>query len=38
MGFSHGTLAHRELDSYLDSEMLGWNIVPHTWPRDGPLG
>lgn len=36
--FPHGTLAHRERAAYLVSQVLGWNIVPHTWLRDGPLG
>ncbi|WP_285244275.1 SCO1664 family protein [Pseudarthrobacter sp. fls2-241-R2A-127] len=36
--FPDGTLAHREVAAYLVSEVLGWNIVPLTWLRDGPLG
>jgi uncharacterized repeat protein (TIGR03843 family) len=36
--FPDGTLAHRETAAYLVSEALGWNIVPRTWLRDGPLG
>lgn len=36
--FPHGTLAHRELAAYLVSQALGWNVVPHTWLRDGPQG
>lgn len=36
--FPHGTLAHRELAAYLVSQVLGWNVVPHTWLRVGPLG
>ncbi|MBO0909553.1 SCO1664 family protein [Arthrobacter sunyaminii] len=36
--FPDGFLAHREVAAYLVSEMLGWNIVPRTWLRDGPLG
>jgi uncharacterized repeat protein (TIGR03843 family) len=36
--FPHGTLAHREMASFLVSEAMGWNIVPRTWLRDGPLG
>ncbi|MGB9033423.1 phosphatidylinositol kinase [Arthrobacter sp. UCD-GKA] len=36
--FPHGALAHRELAAYLVSQALGWNVVPHTWLRDGPLG
>ncbi|MFF8519636.1 SCO1664 family protein [Glutamicibacter creatinolyticus] len=36
--FPHGMLAHREMASYLVSQVLGWDVVPHTWLRDGPLG
>ncbi|GJF11061.1 phosphatidylinositol kinase [Mycolicibacterium cyprinidarum] len=36
--FPDGTLAGRELCSYLISAALGWNIVPHTIIRDGPAG
>ena len=36
--FPDGCLAHREVAAYLVSEVLGWNIVPRTWLRDGPLG
>ncbi|MEV7662053.1 SCO1664 family protein [Paenarthrobacter sp. NPDC089316] len=36
--FPHGTLARREVAAYLVSQVLGWDIVPHTWLRDGPLG
>ncbi|WP_404321058.1 SCO1664 family protein [Arthrobacter luteolus] len=36
--FPDGCLAHREVAAYLVSEALGWNIVPRTWLRDGPLG
>lgn len=36
--FPDGTLAGRELCSYLISSALGWNIVPHTIIRDGPAG
>lgn len=36
--FPHGTLAHREVAAFLVSEVLGWNLVPHTWLRDGPFG
>ncbi len=36
--FPDGCLAHREVAAYLVSEALGWNIVPKTWLRDGPLG
>ena len=36
--FPDGTLAHREAAAYLVSETFGWNVVPRTWLRDGPLG
>lgn len=36
--FPDGTLAGRELASYLVSAALGWNIVPYTIIRDGPAG
>ena len=36
--FPDGTLADRELASYLISEFLGWNVVPFTIIRDGPAG
>ena len=36
--FPDGTLAGRELCSYLVSTALGWNIVPYTIIRDGPAG
>ncbi|WP_394250990.1 SCO1664 family protein [Arthrobacter pityocampae] len=36
--FPDGFLAHREVAAYLVSEILGWNIVPRTWLRDGPFG
>jgi len=36
--FPDGDLAHREAAAYLVSEALGWNVVPRTWLRDGPLG
>lgn len=36
--FPSGTLAQREVAAYKVSEVFGWNIVPHTWLRDGPLG
>jgi uncharacterized repeat protein (TIGR03843 family) len=36
--FPDGTLAGREASSYLISEALGWNLVPHTIVRDGPAG
>lgn len=36
--FPDGFLAHREVAACLVSEVLGWNVVPRTWLRDGPLG
>ncbi|MFJ6044116.1 SCO1664 family protein [Brachybacterium paraconglomeratum] len=36
--FPGGTLARREVASFLVSEALGWDIVPRTWLRDGPFG
>ena len=36
--FPEGCLAHREVAAYLVSQVLGWDVVPHTWLRDGPLG
>ncbi|MEW5812394.1 MAG: SCO1664 family protein [Actinomycetota bacterium] len=36
--FPDGTLAGREVSSYLVSAALGWNVVPHTVLRDGPAG
>ncbi|TKV28827.1 SCO1664 family protein [Arthrobacter sp. NamB2] len=36
--FPDGQLAHREVAAYLVSEVLGWNIVPRTWLREGPFG
>ena len=36
--FPDGTLAHREVAAYLVSQVIGWDVVPHTWLRDGPLG
>jgi uncharacterized repeat protein (TIGR03843 family) len=36
--FPDGFLAHREVAAYLVSEAFGWNVVPHTWLRDGPFG
>lgn len=36
--FPHGTLAHREAAAYLVSQTVGWDIVPLTWLREGPLG
>ena len=37
-GFTDGVLAPPEVAAYLVSEVLGWNVVPRTWLRDGPLG
>ncbi|MGI8645989.1 MAG: SCO1664 family protein [Nocardioides sp.] len=36
--FPDGTLAGREVASYAVSEALGWDVVPHTFLRDGPHG
>ena len=36
--FPDGTLAGRECGSFLVSEALGWNVVPHTIIRSGPAG
>ncbi|MDQ3155433.1 MAG: SCO1664 family protein [Actinomycetota bacterium] len=36
--FPDGNLARREAASYVLSESFGWNVVPQTWLRDGPLG
>lgn len=36
--FPTGTLADREYAAWLVSEALGWDIVPPTVLRDGPLG
>ena len=36
--FPDGTLAGREVAAYLVSQSFGWNIVPRTWLREGPLG
>ncbi|MBC7633375.1 MAG: SCO1664 family protein [Flavobacterium sp.] len=36
--FPDGNLARRERAAYVLSETLGWNVVPHTWLRDGPMG
>ncbi len=36
--FPGNDLANREVAAYLVSEALGWNIVPRTWLREGPLG
>jgi uncharacterized repeat protein (TIGR03843 family) len=36
--FPDGNLARREVAAYTVSETFGWNLVPRTWLRDGPLG
>ncbi len=36
--FPDGNLASREAAAYLVSEWFGWNVVPPTWLRAGPLG
>jgi len=36
--FPGGNLASRERAAYLVSESFGWDIVPRTWLRDGPMG
>ena len=36
--FPDGDLASREVAACLVSEAFGWNIVPLTWLREGPLG
>ena len=36
--FPDGTLAGREVASYLISEALGWGVIPRTVLRDGPFG
>jgi uncharacterized repeat protein (TIGR03843 family) len=36
--FPDGNLASRESAAYLVSQALGWNVVPRTWLRDGPMG
>ncbi|MCW2789657.1 MAG: hypothetical protein JWP56_1960 [Aeromicrobium sp.] len=36
--FPDGHLADREVAAYLVSEVLGWDVVPRTWLRDGPMG
>ncbi len=36
--FPSGTLADREVAAYLVSQATGWDVVPHTWLRDGPHG
>ncbi len=36
--FPEGTLAGREVAAYLVSKALGWDVVPLTLEREGPLG
>ena len=36
--FPDGTLAEREVAAYVVSTALGWDVVPPTVLRDGPLG
>ncbi|HZC26508.1 MAG TPA: SCO1664 family protein [Actinopolymorphaceae bacterium] len=36
--FAHGSLARREVATYLLSVAAGWDIVPPTVLRDGPFG
>src|SRR5215510_14672984 len=36
--FPDGTLAGREVAAYLLSSATGWDVVPLTLLRDGPLG
>lgn len=36
--FPDGTLAGREVASYLVSEKLGWGVIPRTVLREGPFG
>lgn len=36
--FPTGTLAYREVATYLVSEASGWDLVPPTWLADGPHG
>ncbi|MFV0427314.1 MAG: SCO1664 family protein [Beutenbergiaceae bacterium] len=36
--FPDGTLANREIAAYELSDLLGWNLVPHTWWGSGPFG
>ena len=36
--YPDGTLAERELASFLTSEATGWRLVPPTVLREGPLG
>lgn len=36
--FPNGTLANREVAAYAVSEAVGWDLVPHTFLREGPHG
>ncbi len=36
--FTDGTLAEREYAAWLVSDHLGWDVVPPTVLRDGPVG
>ena len=36
--FPDGNLANREVAAYLVSQAFGWNVVPRTWLREGPMG
>ncbi|MDH6236768.1 SCO1664 family protein [Cryobacterium sp. CG_9.6] len=36
--FPDGNLAGREVAAYAVSQSFGWNVVPRTWLRDGPMG
>ncbi|MCW2830407.1 MAG: hypothetical protein JWP31_1099 [Aeromicrobium sp.] len=36
--FPDGNLARREAAAYAVSEAFGWDVVPRTWLRDGPMG
>ena len=36
--FPDGTLADREVASYLVSRATGWDVVPQTWLAEGPHG
>ena len=36
--FPDGNLARREVAAFAVSEAFGWDVVPRTWLRDGPLG
>ncbi|WP_442790300.1 SCO1664 family protein [Nocardia sp. CDC153] len=36
--FPDGTLAAREVASYLVSQALGWGVIPETILREGPFG